>query len=371
MACSSADAFRISPDGRLAAARVGAEVRVWEAETGRPLVRHVVPGDLTQLESSPRGSKLAVMDGSGRMTVFDATAPRRRVLTTGGPGKVRGSSLCFSDDETRLAIGLDRSPGGPQPVEVWEVETARRIGVFPGRPASHQAAFLPGSRSTLVIGGVDPRIWRLDPPGGPNALAGHASEAWAAAFSPDGRVLATGSDDTGEPLNIRMWDPVTGRPLAAWKGHTATVAALTFSPDGRVLASVSLDPGGPDRPNVRMWEVATRQYLASLKGHTDVVRAVAFSPDGKTLATAGDDRTARLWDAASGQPRAVLSGHAARMTGVAFSPDGRTLATSSNDATVRLWDLGTGTVPAGPPPPAAGPCRRVRRGRLDAGLSRQ
>ena len=95
----------------------------------------------------------------------------------------------------------------------------------------------------LVTTPSGPRIWQLEPPAEPDALGGHASEAWAAAFSPDGKVLATGSDDTGERQTIKFWDPASGKPLAGWKGHTAMVAALAFSPDGRMLASGSLDSG--------------------------------------------------------------------------------------------------------------------------------
>jgi len=336
--------FSWSADGRFFAAHTQANrFLLWETDAGRAAARFEVPGDNVRMLLSPKGSHMAVIDVWGGVTVFDRSSKDRQVLTSGLSARLIPShDLSFSSDEKLLAISITAAPGGPQPPEVWDVATARRLHVFPGRQDISDLAFLPCSRSLILIGGTKPRIWRLDPPTAPNALAGHAAEAWAAAFSPDGKVLATGSDDTHERQTIKLWDPATGRLLAGWKAHTATVAALAFSPDGRVLASGSLDSGTPGHPNVLLWDVTSHQPLASLSGHTDRVRSVAFSSDGQWLATASDDMTARLWDVAKRTTRAVLTGHTKNLTSISFGSDGRLLASASNDSTVRLWDVASG-----------------------------
>ncbi len=256
-----------SDDGRfLAVHGAGDRVFVWETNFGREVARFESVGRPVRLAFSPRGSRVAAMDESGRVVVCERATGQMRVLTQGVGDRnlFLSHSLAFSPDEALLAIEIDSGRG--RPIEVWEVETAHRLDFTPGGNIARGLSFVRGGRSLIVHGGSTPRIWRLEPPPEPDALAGHNTEAWAAAFSPDGKVLATGGDDTNEPQTIKLWDPVTGRLLAGWQAHTATVATLAFSPDGRLIASGSLDSGKPGHPNVILWAAVSHKTDRELGG---------------------------------------------------------------------------------------------------------
>src|SRR5207245_8734215 len=108
--------------------------------------------------------------------------------------------------------------------------------------------------------------------------------------------------------------------VGALVGHTAAVRSVTFSPDGKILAS------GSDDKTVKVWQVAARRELATFKGIMASPYSVAFAPDGRTLALGSSDKTVKLWDLAGQRFRPPLKGLHGAVWGVVFSPDGKTLA---------------------------------------------
>jgi WD40 repeat protein len=201
-------------------------------------------------------------------------------------------------------------------------------------PVFATAAFSPDGKWLATSEG------RLDMPGEVKVLdvatgkerlvcQGHADVVFAVAFSPDGKMLASG-DWKGV---VKTWDTATGKELATFRGHPGYVRSVAFSPDGKLLAAGS--PG-----LVLLWDAATGKQRATFR--EDVGYCVVFSPDGKTLASGGENGVVMLWAAATGKERAVLEGHTSVVLAAAFAPDGKTLATAGADTTIRLWDVARG-----------------------------
>ena len=204
----------------------------------------------------------------------------------------------------------------------------------------------------------------------------------ALAFSPDGRLLASG-DIQG---TVRLWSTATGQPVGPPIVHKRAINRICFSPDGTKL----LVTGGlvsQINGEARLWDVATGQPLGPGLGITGAVRTAEFSPDGKSFATGSfqlilwdvatsrkiwtassssstqqlaftsdgrkvlarhlQENAARLYDTRTGEPVTPLLRHQGGVGSTALSPDGRLVITSSEDHTTRLWDPSLG-LPLGP-----------------------
>jgi WD40 repeat protein/transcriptional regulator with XRE-family HTH domain len=198
-------------------------------------------------------------------------------------------------------------------------------------------AFSPDER-LLASGSADGsvRLWDVES-GAMLWSGGQASTILCVAFASDGGLLASGGLDA----TVRLWDPKLGTLLEALP-HPGPVSALAWSPDGHLLAT------GDDAGTIRQWEIGPGRpatCVESLVGHSSWVWGLAFAPDESLLASASWDGSVKLWELGEAgrlRLRQRLLGHTQQVQPVAWSPDGGTLASGSFDHTIRLWDAKQG-----------------------------
>ncbi len=361
-----------SPDGSFVAVADETDVVLLDGETFRETGRLAVEaGHVAALAFSPDSHTVVAESTTGITYLWD---PRTGRLVHTLEGHVDAvSTVAFGSDAQTMATG-----SADQTIRIWNPVTGHLIRTINQHPGPvHDIAFCLDGKALASSSGKELHLWdpntgelvRSLPGGGEHSwsvspdgkslahtdwdlsvhlrsvetgeerhsLVGHRSIVYDVAFSPDSKLLASGSsNEYAHDDAIRLWDRETGDLVRTFAGHRDPVRALAFSHDGRHLASASAT-------TLRFWDTTSGRLIRTLERHAPRVSGVAFSPDGKLLAAAEGGNSIRLWDVASGRHRHLLDGAA---SAIAFSPDGAEIASSpGNDQDkIQLWDVATGTL---------------------------
>ena len=251
------------------------------------------------------------------------------VLTLQGK---RFDHVAFSPDGLRLVAAVNLA--GKNELQLMDAATGKELLSFKGH-ASHiwSVAISPDGKRLASASNEVVKVW--DAVTGREVFAlppEDREQVLSVAFSPDSRLLATSG------RTVKVWDAATGQKTLALTAPNEDATFVTFSPDGKRLVSASRDG------TVTLWELpGGRESLTlSARGTSGAAVVAAFSPDGKYLATSIADTCVRIWDLSTAKQVYTLNGHTSTITSLTFSPEGNRLASAGGDHTVRVWGLGTG-----------------------------
>lgn len=323
-----------SPDGlRLASAGSDKVVKIWDATLAQEALPLNERGKVSaSVVFSPDGQRLATGEGNN-VKLWDAAS--RQVIYTLVGHNASVNCLSFSRDGQRLASGSSDNT-----VKVWDVETGKFIRTLPGHSKAVNCVTFDAHGTKLVSGGRDGcvKVWDLntgrnacdDPLRLENVVFPVIN---AVVFSPDGKSLAVSAGGDDPKQYVTLWDTTTWErvPGVSFVGHTRVAfGAVAFSPDGKLLVTGSQDQA------VRIWDVRTGKLIRTLEGHTGTVFSVSFSRDGKRLASAGYGPL-RIWDTDRWDEVLVLEGQSGFVS-AAFDADGHWISQYHWDGTLNLWD---------------------------------
>jgi WD40 repeat protein len=366
-----------SPDSkRVATTSADKTAKVWDAYTGELLLTltgHTAP--VSSIEFSPDGTRIVTTSHDTTAKIWNAVTGKELLTFSAHTDMLYGSA--FSPDGKRVA-----TCGADGFVRVWDANSGKELLTLPveGVLFLYGVAFSPdGTRLTTVgDGSYFARTW--DTMTGAvlySGRLGHSSAINKIVYSPDGRIAATGSDDS----TAIIWDNVTGQVLTTLSGHARSVDYVSLSPDGARLVTASYDGTArvwnlmptkealfiplastetsrwsmylgysPDGTRIltdyadgdpRIWDTVSGKELLRLRGG-HALYETAYSSDGKLAAAGNEDKTITVWDAQTGKERIKLAGHTEDVWQTAFSPDGTRLASTSSDGTVIVWDVVSG-----------------------------
>jgi serine/threonine protein kinase len=248
------------------------------------------------------------------------------------------SDLAISPDSTRIGTSNNRDlPFYAQYrfySGLWHIETGTLQRYMNGhKQRVNSVAFSPDGQLFATASNDDTvLLWQVSSGVLERNIEASAGGITSIGFSNNNMLLVAGSWDGF----ISLWQLNNGNLLRTMQTDDRTIFDVAFSPDDKLIASAS------HNNTIMLWSVSDGSLVRTLQGHTGPVFSIDFSADGSLLASASEDRTIKIWQVSDGDLLRTIKGHSDTVHDVAFSPDDSLLASGSEDYTLRLWRVTDG-----------------------------
>ncbi|MDJ0736839.1 MAG: TIR domain-containing protein [Nostocaceae cyanobacterium] len=309
-----------SPDGKtIATASEDGTIKLWNVKNGQEIKTITVGKKNNKVYSvsfSPDGKKIASGDAKN-IKLWDTQGNLLKTLDN----RALVWSIAWSPDGKTIASSDAKN------IKLWDTQ-GKILQTLKGHNGSIKSVKFSPDGKKIATASEDNtvKIWRLSDNTLQRLKGDNESPFWTIAWSPDGNTIASGRKDK----TIKLWTK-----QGKWKliptqmKHKGAVSSVSFSPDGSTIASASKDN------TIKLWNNKGK-LLKTLEEHKKPVWSIAWSPDGNIIASGSGDNTIKLWNK-QGKLLKTLEGHKATVWNIAWSPDGNIIASGSGDNTIKLW----------------------------------
>lgn len=260
-------------------------------------------------------------------TLLDRLAGRGDRLQFDVPGNV--VNAVFSPDGRRVTAGCSGSPGHPEAIIAWDLETGRTSSDMPLAKAGFRAncvAFSSDGTRALTGGYSGLDLYNLQT--GERLSHSDAGLVTCALFLGGATRALVGGND------VAVWDLGLNTVVRRYSGHTGRVQAMAITPDGKRAVTAAGDA------TIRLWDLSSSSAIWSAGGPRVNLQSLAITPDEKYILSGGDG-VVRVLALDSGREVTTLQAHKGYTLSLAVSPDGTRALSGGTDNIVRLWDLTT------------------------------
>ncbi|MEM9923192.1 MAG: NB-ARC domain-containing protein [Cyanobacteria bacterium P01_D01_bin.50] len=314
------------PDGqRIASGSDDQTVRIWDITDGKCL--QTIQGYTNSVKSvkfTPNGKQLVSAHQDRTVKIWDVFSHQHLFTLKGHDSPVL--SVALHPNGELIASGSEDGT-----IKIWDIDQNKCLYSLSEHASNVWGISFSPDGQLFASGSYDKtiKIWRLDQKICIHTLKGYDDQIGAVTFNPGGSLLATAGESA-----VEIWDVASGNRLYILEEeeHKGRVKSVAFSPDGKLLVSGSTDQ------TIKIWDLHQRQLIRNLTGHDASVVSVALSPDGKKIVSSACEGTIRIWNIDDGKCIQELAGHQNWVWAVTFSPDGQFIASASQDESIILWD---------------------------------